>query len=351
MRSIIDVHAHFVSRDLIAEASRQGAQYGLSIEHGGDGLQRVVFADGTRLRPFFPELCDLDVRLPKLKSWGIDRQFLSTWTDMVGDLLPPREAARLARLQNETLADGAARNPDVFEAMGTVPLQDVGACLAELDHLSNVLGMRSIELSTNINGRDIDGPEYRPFWKRVCDLGLLVLLHPGFVPLGPQRLDKYFLNNLVGFPTDTTVAAARLMFSGLLTDLPDLKICLAHGGGFLPYQIGRFDRGFDVHPACQATLPVAPSKVMRSFYFDTLTHGDAALSFLFDTVDRGRILYGTDYPFEMLDEAGPARVTRLRGLDAAEVDGALGGNVRQILRSRTAFHEAVQPSTSKSLSA
>lgn len=347
MPPTIDIHAHFVSRELIAEAERNGARYGLQLDRDTNGAERIVFADGTRLRPFFSELCDLPVRLPTLQSLSIDRQLISTWTDMAGDLLAIPEAARWARLQNETLADAAAQHPDIFEAMGTLPLQDVGASIEELQHIVHNLGMRSIELSTNLNGRDLDDPEYHPLWKRIRELDIFVLLHPGFVTVNPQRLGRYFLNNLIGFPTDTTIAAARLIFSGIMQKLPGLKCCLAHGGGFLPYQIGRLDRGFDAHPACSASLSVPPSELMRAFYFDTLTHNDEALRFLFDTVDRGKIVYGSDYPFEMLDETGPKRVLRLSGLGEPEIRAALGGNAEWALGSPEARGPNLQLSVGK----
>ena len=254
---------------------------------------------------------------------------------MAGDLLDPAEAARWSRLQNETLADAAREYPGRFEAMGTLPLQNVDACVEELDHLVRNLGMRSVQISTNVNGRDLDNSDYQRLWKRICDLDVFVLLHPGFVTIEPGRLDKYFLNNLIGFPTDTTIAAARLMFSGILQKLPGLKCCLAHSGGFLPYQIGRLDRGYAAHPACSASLSVPPSELMRTFYFDTLTHGDDALLFLFETVDRQRIVYGSDYPFEMLDEAGPRRVSKLKGLTEPDAFAALGGNAERALERST----------------
>jgi aminocarboxymuconate-semialdehyde decarboxylase len=266
---------------------------------------------------------------------------------MAGDLLAVPEAARWARLQNETLADAAAQHPHIFEAMGTLPLQDVGASIEELQHIVHNLGMRSIELSANLNGRDLDHPEYYPLWKRIRDLDVFVLLHPGFVTVSPPRLGRYFLNNLIGFPTDTTIAAACLIFSGIMQELPGLKCCLAHGGGFLPYQIGRLDRGFDAHPACSGFLSVPPSELMRAFYFDTLTHGDDALRFLFETVDRRKIVYGSDYPFEMLDETGPERVLRLSGVSEPEIIAALGGNAEWALGSSTARASNLQPTAGR----
>lgn len=333
--SVVDMHAHYVAPALIGEAERNGTHYGVTITRDAEGRTRLAFADGTTLRPFFHELCDLDVRLPGLDAAGIGLQVVSTWTDMAGDQLPPPQGARWARLQNETLAADAAKAGGRFAAMGTLPMQDVPMALAELDHMARNLGIRSVEIGTNINGRDLDHPDFRPLWKRLCDLDMLVLLHPPFKPVGEGRNGDYFLNNLISFPVDTTIAAARLMFSGILDDLPGLKICLAHAGGFLPYQIGRLDRGFSAHPACSRTLSTAPSSLLDRFFYDTLTHDDAALAFLVTRVGPHRVVYGSDYPFEMLDPTGPDRVRRL-GLSVPEENAILGGNIRSLLSSADA---------------
>lgn len=330
MPPIIDMHAHYVAPDLIREAERNGAAYGVRVVREADGRVRLGFADGTLLRPFFRELCDLDVRLPGMDADGISLQIVSTWTDMAGDQLPPDQGARWSRLQNETLAADCAGHGGRFAAMGTLPMQDVPLALAELDHMALNLGIRSVEIGTNINGRDLDHPDFRPLWKRLCDLDILVLLHPPFKPVGADRSGDYFLNNVVFFPVDTTIAAARLMFSGLLDELPGLKICLAHAGGFLPYQIGRLDRGFAAHPACSRTLGEAPSSLLGRFFYDTLTHDDAALAYLVDRVGAGRVVYGSDYPFEMLDPSGPARVRAL-ALDGSGEQAILGGTIRGLL--------------------
>ena len=166
--------------------------------------------------------------------------------------------------------------------------------------------------------------------KRLAELDVFVLLHPPFKPVGLDRTGNYFLNNLISYPVDTTIAAARLIFSGIMTDLPGLKICLAHGGGFLPYQIGRLDRGFAAHPACKAaTRP--PLELIRSFYFDTLTHNTAALDYLCATVGADRLIYGSDYPFEMLDESGPARVRAMKGMSDSDLTAILGSTSRGLL--------------------
>jgi aminocarboxymuconate-semialdehyde decarboxylase len=333
MRMTIDIHAHYVSPRLIEEARRNGGAYGVMVERLPDGSERLGFCEGDLwLRPFFAELCDLAIRLPYLDVAGVDLQVVSTWTDMAGDQLPARQGARWARLQNETLAADAHVLGHRFVAMGTLPMQDMPSALAELDHMVAHLGIRSVEIGTNISGRDLDHADFRPLWKRLADFEMFVLLHPPFRPVGLERAGDYFLNNLISYPVDTTLAAARLMFSGIMRDFPGLRCCLAHGGGFLPYQIGRLDRGFAAHPACKTMLRQPPSELLGSFYYDTLTHNTQALAFLSEMVPPQRLLYGSDYPFEMLDESGPARVRQVTALSRVEIDGILGTNARTLLR-------------------
>jgi aminocarboxymuconate-semialdehyde decarboxylase len=330
MTDIVDIHAHYVSPELIAEAGRNGRHYHVRLEQGADG-QRLVLGDGVALRPFFPELCELPLRLPRLEAMGIKRQLISTWTDMAGDMLPPREGARWSRLQNDTLADAARRYPGTFEAMATLPMQDVTLAVEELRRAVRGLGVRAVEIGTNVNGRDLDGAAFLPLWRAIHDLDVFVLLHPPFAPVGDARIADYFLNNLVAYPMDTTIAATRMMFSGLLSELPGLKCCLAHAGGFLPYQIGRLQRGFRANPMCRTFLKESPERLLYAFYYDTLTHDDAALEFLLKQVGGERMLYGSDYPFEMFDVEGPQRVERIPGAAPATIRAILAENAESAL--------------------
>jgi aminocarboxymuconate-semialdehyde decarboxylase len=332
---IIDVHAHYVSPNLVAEAKNNGAAYGVRVDTFDDGREAISFLhSGVRLRPFFKELCDLTDRVAYLDSLGIDVQVVSAWTDMSGDDLAPEHGARWARLQNDTMAEAVSASGGRFEAMGTLPMQAVAGAINELEYIVHRLGIRSIELGSHANGKELDHPDYRPLWKRLAELDVLVLLHPPFRPVGLDRTGDYFLNNLISFPVDTTIAASRLIFSGTLSDLPDLKICLAHAGGFLPYQIGRLDRGYAAHPACKKiTRP--PHEFLRSFYYDTLTHDDAALDYLRATVGPDRLVYGSDYPFEMLDESGTKRVWDMKGISEAEREAILGLTGRALLGEPT----------------
>ncbi len=329
---IVDVHAHYVSPSLIEEARRNGGKYGVDVRDLDTGLQQLSFQhSGAGLRPFLPELISLEARDGYFAKTGIDVQVVSTWTDMCGDDLPAEKAQAWARLQNDTLAADAKASGGRFVAMGTLALHDVAVAIQELDHMSRHLGINSIELGTNFNGCDLDDPRLRPMWKKIADLGFFVLLHPPFKPVGLERATDFFLNNLISYPVDTTIAAARLIFSGLLDEFPSLKICLAHGGGFFPYQVGRFDCGFASHPACRRVLKKPPSQYLRSFFYDTLTHNDMALDFLSRSVGKDRLIYGSDYPFEMLDTAGPSRVRAIAGLASLEEAAILANTACDLL--------------------
>ncbi len=337
MQPIIDMHAHYVSPALIAEGIRNGERYGVKIEAAQNGGEsQLTFEDGAKLRPFFRELCNLECRLPEMDAAGIAVQVVSTWTDMAGDNLSDEKSAAWVRLQNETLVADVKATGNRFAPMGTLPLRNVKSAIAELEYLVRELGTTSLELGTNVNGKDLDHPDFRPLWKRIRELDVFVLLHPPFRPVGLERTGDYFLNNLISYPVDTTIAAARLLFSGVLTEFPGLKICLAHSGGFLPYQIGRMDRGFAAHPACSKQIKTAPSELLSTFIFDSLTHNDGALSFLVDSVGAERIVYGSDYPFEMLDPQGPKRLDRLKNLTAGQREAILGGNIRSLLNGLSA---------------
>ena len=236
---VIDVHAHYVSPQFIAEAGRNGAYYGVKVQDDAEGKHRLVIADTPPLRPVFPELCDLSSRPPMLRASGIDRQVYRHGLISPATSWRPGKLCAGVGLQNETLAEAASAMPDLFEAMGTLPMQHPNLAVAELDYIVRDLGMRAVEIGTNINGHDLDPQEFRSVWKRLAELDVFVLLHPPRLPVGAARVGDYFLNNLIAYPVDTTIAAARLLFSGVLRHYPTLKCCLAHGGGFLPYQIGR----------------------------------------------------------------------------------------------------------------
>jgi len=337
---VVDIHAHHVATDLLEAAARSGDRYGVTLDQSVQPLGRLVFDDGTVIRPFFPELCDLRVRIPTMDELGVDVQVVSTWTDIAGYNLPVDQGVAWARLQNETMAGSVAEHDGRFEAMGTLPLQSVEASLDEMRFAVDELGFRSFEIGTSVNGVHIAEERFHGLWDALADYDVFVLLHPPIDPTGTGQLTDHFLKNLLGNPTDTTIAGAKLAVSGILERLPGLKVCLVHGGGFLPYQIGRLDKGHIVHPDTRRDIPDhLPSTFLESFYYDTIIYDPEALSYLAAKVTPQRLLLGSDYPFEMFDEAG---IANIRGLDcsASELAGILGETALAALRRRGTSNDA-----------
>jgi aminocarboxymuconate-semialdehyde decarboxylase len=163
-------------------------------------------------------------------------------------------------------------------------------------------GFKAIEIGTSIEGEQLAEARFRPILRRAQELGLFVFAHPYYVG-AKAGLEDYYLTNLIGNPLDTTVMVANLMFSGALDELPDLKICLAHGGGFLPYQIGRLVHGHKVRGETHRHTDTSPLTLLRRFYFDSLVFDPQALRYLIDLVGADHICLGTDAPFDMGDEA------------------------------------------------
>ncbi|GAA1845864.1 amidohydrolase family protein [Pseudonocardia ailaonensis] len=286
--------------------------------------------NATQFASLAPRLTDPAVRIEDMDRAGIDVQAITAappqfyyWTD-------PALGRRLARMQNDHLAALASDHPDRFVALATVPLQDVDAAVAELEHCRSQLDMRGVEICTNVNGLDLDDPRFRPFFGAAADLGMPVLLHPhGFTD--GARLTDYYLTNVVGNPLDTTVAATRMIHSGLLEELPDLRLCFVHGGGYLPFYSSRMDHSWAVRPEGRHRIPDhPPSHYLRRCYVDALVYDAAHLRFLVETMGADHVVVGTDYPYDMGD---PDIVAMVRGAGLAEdeVDAILGGTAAALL--------------------
>jgi len=325
----VDLHAHHVGRDLIESAKANPARYGLRIEQDASG-ERVRFPDGSLERPFFRKLWDLELRLKTMDALGVAVQAISTWTDIFGDGLLGESEAAWARLQNDTLAAAATQHQDRLVAMGVLPRTDTRAALDEIDYCGGALGMRAVELGTSIGGLNLDEPRFEPIWARLAEVGLLVFLHPPRVTAAAPRLDRYFLNNLVGNPLDTVVAASALVFGGVLDRHPRLQVCLPHAGGYFPYQVGRLDHGFAVKEECQEHIQRPPSDYLRRFWYDTIAFRPDSLRFLSELVGLDRLVFGTDYPFPMQDSDAVRTVEA--AFPEADLEPLWSANARKLLR-------------------
>lgn len=309
----VDVHAHVVPPFVVQEASAAGGYLGLSVADG-----QLVHPSGYR-HPLDPSFFDVDARLAQMDVMELDQSVLSLSPGLFFYDLEVEAAASFARRANDAVAEMAASS-DRLMALATVPLQDADASVTELERCVQVLGFRGAQVGTRVGDVGLDDPSLEPFIAACDRLDVPVLLHPYHVP-PVADLASYYMANSIGLPVDTTVAAVRLIHSGLLDRYARLRFILVHGGGFLPYQIGRFDHVNAVRPEVRGSIPHSPSHYLRRFWMDTITHGDEALAFLARAIGPDRLVIGTDTPFDMADDAPVARLRRA-GLDPDQAGAA-----------------------------
>ncbi len=311
----IDVHAHILTEETIRLLQREAPKVGPKLSEIGDQFATLDVA-GNVYRHFPRGGWDLEHRLQDMAASKVDVQVLSVCPQTFVYAQPPALAAAFARIQNEQLAKLAKARPDRFLAIATLPMQAPKQAADELRHAVRVLGLRGAQIGSNVAGKNLDDPELEPVWATAAELDAFILLHPINVA-GADRLSSYYLGNLIGNPLDTTIAAACLVFSGVLERHPSLKICLAHGGGFVPYQAGRFVHGWHVRAEPKRKLEKPPTDSLKRFYFDTIVHSKEVLAFLVGNAGADRVLLGSDYPFDM---GMPEGVSQVRGLSISAAE-------------------------------
>jgi aminocarboxymuconate-semialdehyde decarboxylase len=323
----IDIHAHCVPAEAVDIIRRDGAEIGVEVDDDGT----ATVAGRPLPMALLPALVDRDARLAAMDRSGVDVQVLSPWIDFTAYRLDPDRGARWSRLFNEALAAEVASHPDRFLAIGTVPLQSPQAAATELRYAVEQLGMVGVEIGSRVGDVYLANADLDPFWEEAARLRCLVVLHP-LDPLPGIDLGSHFLHNIVGRPAESTIAIAGLLLGGLLERHPQLTLCVVHGGGFLPYQIGRMQRGWEARPEIVAAdLATAPTDVLRSLYFDTVLHHPAAIRSLVDLVGVDRVVLGTDYPFEMGDLDPIATIAAVPGLSEADNLAIVSGNMERLL--------------------
>jgi aminocarboxymuconate-semialdehyde decarboxylase len=325
----VDVHSHVLPQELMEAIRQRPRDFQMRVE--GAGEKEIFVRDDRHSTPVYAEFYDADAKVEGMDRKGIDISVISVTPVVFFYWLPADAGLAAARVMNDGIARMAARRPDRLRGMATLPMQDPDAAVTELERVVKEHGFRSIELGCRIKGQLLAEPQFRPVLKRAQELGVFIFTHPYVAGALPRDLDCYYLGNLAGLPFDTALMAAHLMFSGALDELPDLKIILAHGGGHLPYQIGRLAHGYAVRKEARANTRNSPLKLLRRFYFDALTHDADALRFLVEKAGADRVTIGTDAPFDMAEDNPLAMIDALTGLTAQQRDRILGLNALELL--------------------
>jgi aminocarboxymuconate-semialdehyde decarboxylase len=310
----IDLHSHVIP-ETIVQAMRDNPVYNTKIE--GEGDKRVFVRGKTRF-DLIPEFYDAEAKLESMDRKRLDVSVISPGPQSFFYNLSDADLAlKTAKLVNQGVAEMCAKKPDRLRGMATLPMQHPDAAIAELERVVKEYGFKAVEMGTAIGEEELADPKFRPVLKRIQALKVVIFAHPNTQGSG-GRLDCYYLTNLIGNPLDTTIMMGKLMFSGALDELRDLKMLLAHGGGFLPYQIGRFEHGSKVRPDTAAVTKSRPFEMFKQFYFDALTHDPLAIRHLIDRVGSERVVLGTDSPFDMGEEQPVERLDAVPGLTAKE---------------------------------
>ena len=271
---------------------------------------------------------DDDVRLADLDKMGLDMQLVMPPPNQCAYSVPVEIGVEASRMINDGLAAFAAKRPDRYKALGTVPLQDGNEAASELERLMK-LGLKGVQIITNVNGKELSDASLAPFWAAAERLGALVVLHPnGFTHA--DRLSRFYFNNVIGNPLDTTIALHYLIFDGVLERHPNLKILAVHGGGYLGGYSGRIDHAWGARSDCRTTLPKPPGEYLRRIYVDTIVFTPHQLHALIEVFGADHIIMGTDYPFDMADYDPVGHVCNA-GLDEKTMAAICGGNARRLL--------------------
>ena len=273
---------------------------------------------------------DLNVRRKMLDDHGIDMQ-VYTMTTPGTHVETPATAAQLASLVNDEFAEGIAAHPGRFSALATLPLNDPPASVRELERAVRQLGLRGAMLFSNVNGVALADPRYLPLYEMANDLEAVLYIHPTH-PVGVEAMTDFWLMPLVGFPMDTTLAAAKLVFAGIPEDFPKITWVLTHLGGAIPYLAERLDRGHRAFKECRVNIRRPPSEYLKKFYFDTVNFNVDALNLAIAFAGADHLLAGSDYAHQI---GSPKQMLEsIRALAISEKDraGILGGNAARLLR-------------------
>jgi len=327
----VDIHCHYLNRDAAAKlAHLNPSQYEPSVKFASQ-LTREV--NVKQMQDRAPKLSTIEVRIADMDRMGIDIQAVCPAPQQTYYWTEPGLGLEVSRMINDRLAQIVATWPDRFVALGTVPLQNVGLAVAELERCVKQLRLRGVEINPNVAGRELTDPSLNldRFFAKARELDIVIFMHPiGFTQ--GERLMDHYLNNLIGNPLDTTVGTSHLIFGGVMERHPGLKIVLPHAGGFLGHYWARMDHGWRARPDCRTIIKKAPTTYLKKFYFDTITFDPEMLRNLIDKFGATQVLLGTDYPFDMGEEDPVGLINSVPRLPSAEKERIMGGNAVRLLK-------------------
>jgi len=324
----IDIHSHVAIPAAAAFVAPHLDAATVPLVHFADATTKAL--NQKQEQDIRARITGYDERLRELDGMGIDMQLVLPSPPQCYYTVPLDIGVKAARMINDGLAEYVARKPDRFVALGTVPLMNGSEAARELERCMKTLGMKGAQILTNVGGRELSDPAYAAFWKKAEELGSLVVIHPnGFTEA--RRFTRFYFNNVVGNPLETTIALHYLIFDGVIERHPNLKLLAVHGGGYLPAYSGRIDHAWGARSDSHADLPHPPTTYLKKIYFDTVVFTPQQLRELVRDFGADHIIMGTDYPFDMGEYDPIGHVASVEEFDPATVAAIAGGNARRLL--------------------
>ncbi len=331
---VVDVHCHYLNPEVNKKTAHlNAAQYDPTVIYANDLTNAT---NVSQMRDRAPKLMGIDVRIQDMDRMGVDIQAVSPAPYHYFYFTEPALGAQLAREVNEGIANVVSLHPDRFVGIGSVPLQNAELAVRELEYCVKKLGLKGVEINTNVNGLNLTDPKLglEKFFAKANELGIVIFMHPlGFTQ--GERLSNHYFNNVIGNPLETTVAVSHLIFDGVVARYPKIKFIAAHGGGFIAHYWARMDHAWRARPDTRTVIKKKPSSYLEKFYFDSITFDPLMLKQLIDRYGADRVLLGTDYPYDMGEDDPRGLIAGVPKLSAADRRLIEGGNAMKLFKIKS----------------
>lgn len=323
-----DLHTHYYPQAFFRLIEEVGGDFSFGTSPTG---QTIIRFRGSRFFGITPPMTDPARRLEDMDRVGIDVEVLSLSTPNVY-FAPPERQAEVARLANDAYAELMAKHPSRFKGFASIPMDDPDAALRELDRALGELRMNGVVVLSNINGRALTDARYRPFFDECDRRAVCVFIHP-MIPTNAEQFAEYVLGPIIGFPFDTTLAVAKLCYSGMLRDLPRIRWILGHLGGAVPYLFERMDNGWRDFAECRAHIDELPSVYLKRLYYDTVSFSHPSLRLAIEQVGTGHLVMGSDYPHLLGSIERSVSTIESLEIPAADREAIFSGNAQRVLNN------------------
>jgi len=327
----IDCHAHILPEKWPSLKDKYGYGGFIHLEHHKPGSANMMRDDGHFFREIQENCWDPKAILVDMDKYKVDKMVLCTVPVLFNYWAKPADTYDWNLFLNDHLAAVTEEYPDRFVGLGTVPMQDIPLAIKEMERCKTELKMPGLEIGSNINNKNLDHPDFHPFWEAAEDLGVSIFVHP-WEMMGTAVTPDYFMPWLVGMPAETSRAICCMIFGGIFDKYPKLKVMFAHGGGAFPHTLGRVSHGWHCRQdLCNVNNIKDPREYIGKFWVDGITHDDDALKYIINLMGADKIAYGTDYPFPLGDLEHGEFIEKMQGISEETREQLLSGTVKEFL--------------------